>query len=189
MKIKKFNNLWTMGVVLSGALLLVVYIAKLFDTEWFLGIAQSENVLKVGNYISTHTWAYYAASACVSFFIYFFYCSACCRKPYLEAKELLIVAASILLCFLVQRYFPKQYTATNISMMIILPAIMHGSLGATAIAFTTTNIIQSITLEVRQLNTMVANYNFATLLILMIDYYIMVVLLYFLLNYKREAKN
>ena len=189
MKVKKFNNLWTMGVVLSGALLLLVYVAKTIDTTWFLGIAQSPAVLRVGNYISTHTWAYYAASGALSFFIYFFYCCACCKKLYLNAKELLIVAMAIILLFLAQRFIPKQYTAINMSMMIILPAVFCGKLGATAFCFTTTSLIQSITLEVRNLNTMIANYNFATMLILMIDYYIVLVLLYFLLNYRREEKK
>lgn len=48
------------------------------------------------------------------------------------------------------------------------------------------NFLQFLTLEIRGLNLKIADYNFATFLILMIDVYIFEFLLYFLFNFKQE---
>jgi hypothetical protein len=46
--------------------------------------------------------------------------------------------------------------------------------------------LQSITLSIRNLSVMISDFNFATLIVLMLDYYILAFLLYQFFNYKKE---
>lgn len=57
MKIKKFKNLWTMGLILFGVILIALYVAKIFFPEFIVGIAEIESVVKFGQYVDTHQWA------------------------------------------------------------------------------------------------------------------------------------
>jgi hypothetical protein len=67
-----------------------------------------------------------------------------------------------------------------------MPLVMKGNFKNTVITFSAINILQSVTLEIRNIGLMISEYNFATLMILMIDYYILIVLLYLFFNYKKE---
>jgi hypothetical protein len=49
-----------------------------------------------------------------------------------------------------------------------------------------TNFLQTMTLEIRNLALMISDFNFATLIILSIDYYVLATLLYFYFNFKEE---
>ena len=40
MKVKKFNNLWAMGLILCGVLLVAFYLAKIFFPEFIVGVAE-----------------------------------------------------------------------------------------------------------------------------------------------------
>ena len=37
MKVKRFNNLWAMGLILCGVLLIAFYVAKIFFPEFIVG--------------------------------------------------------------------------------------------------------------------------------------------------------
>ena len=104
----------------------------------------------------------------------------------LNIKEIGIIVATIVLLFIIKEFLPYQYTAVNISSLVLLPYIMKGDFKATVIVFVSMNLLQTITGEIRNITAMIADYNFATLMILTIDYYILSVLLYFYFNYKEK---
>ena len=185
MKVKRFKNLWTMGLILCGAILVLIYFAKIFFPEFVVEVAQVESIARIGHYIDTHKWAWYLASWILSFICYYFYCGACCSKKIFSWKEILIISITNSIVYLSNALIPNQYTAINIISMIVLPFILKGNFKNTTICFSTLNLLQTITLEIRGLILMIASYNFATLLILMIDVYIFQVLLYFLFNFKK----
>lgn len=186
MKVKRFNNLWTMGLILCAGLLLVIYIAKLFFPNFVIEISHTENILKIGHYIDNHKWAWYLATFIVTFVSYYLICCACCKAKILKIKELLMIAITIVILFLIKEFLPSQYTSTNISSMILLPFLMKGNFKATTIVFVATNFLQTMSLEIRGLSLLIADFNYATFLILTIDYYIVCLLFYFLFNYERE---
>jgi hypothetical protein len=188
MKVKRFKNLWTMGLILCAVILVVIYIAKIFFPEMVVEIAQVESITKIGSYIDTHKWAWYLASGFLSFFAYYFYCCACIKKNKLNLNQILVIVSTIVILFIVKGLFPNQYTSINISSLVLLPFIMGGDFKATVVCFISTNFIQTITGEIRNIMSMVIDFNYATLIILMIDYYILEVLLYFLFNFKKEDK-
>lgn len=185
MKIKRFENLWVMGLILCAVILVAVYILKIFFPHFVVEVAQVESITTVGHYIDTHKWAWYLASFVLSFFVCYLTFCACCRKKYLSLKETIITVGCVLFLYVVKEFLPAQYAALNFSLMVFLPMLFKGDFKATAICFSTTCFLQTISLEIRGLSVMIADYNFATLIILMIDVYIFQVLLYLLFNYKK----
>ena len=51
---KRFNNKWIMGLILCGAILIVLYIAKLIFPSFVVETAQNERICNIGRYIDTH---------------------------------------------------------------------------------------------------------------------------------------
>ena len=186
MKVKKFGNLWTMGLILCAAILVLIYIAKIFFPKFVVEVAQVESITRIGHYIDTHKWAWYVSTTIMTFISYYLICCACCKKKYLDLKETIIVLATILILYVIQEFLPDQYTSANISSMILLPCIMKGDFKATTIVFVSTNFLQTITGSIRNISAMVGNYNYATFMILTIDYYILCALFYCLFNFEKE---
>ena len=185
-KVKKFNNLWTMGLILSGGLLLLIYLAKIFFPNFVIEVSHTQSIVEIGHYIDNHKWAWYVATFIVTFVSYYLICCACCKTKILKTKELLMIAITIIVLFLVKEFLPSQYTSTNISSMILLPFLMKGNFKSTTIVFVATNFLQTISLEIRNLSLLIADFNYATFLVLTIDYYIVCLLFYFLFNYEKE---
>ena len=189
MKIKRFKNLWLMGLILSGAMLGAIYLAKIISPQFVIEVAQVDSIVKIGHYIDTQKWAWYVANTIISIFIYYFYCGACCEKKTFDIKDWAFILGSIVLGFLSKEFIPTYYTTLNYISLILVPFLMNGKFKNTAISFTAINLLQVMTLEIRNIGLMVADYNTATMLILMIDYYILEVLLFMLFNYKNGKEN
>ena len=96
MKIKRFKNLWTMGLILCGSILILFYIAKLFFPQFIVGVAEIPDVVKFGEYIDSHVWAYHIYNVFVGFLTGYIYCAACCRKSKLNWKDCVILLGLIL---------------------------------------------------------------------------------------------
>jgi hypothetical protein len=186
MKIKRFKNLWTMGLILSAAILGVVYLMKIFFPEFVIEVAHTDSIVAIGRYIDTHKWAWYLANGIISFAVLYLHCCACCQKRKLNTKETIIIICTIVGMFFVKNILPNQFTVLNLLTNVILPFVMKGNFKATVVCFSAINLLQTLTLEIRGLAALVTDYNFATLIILMIDIYIVQVLLYFLFNYEKE---
>lgn len=186
MKVKRFKNLWTMGLILSAVILGAIYLLKIFVPEFVIEVAHIESIVNIGHYIDTNKWAWYLVSSILSFFTYYLICCGCCEKKFLNNKETLIVVATVIIMYAIKEFLPSQYTACNFISMILLPLLMKGNFKNTVITFSALNLLQTITLEIRGLSLLIIDFNYATLIILMIDYYILQVLLYFTFNFEKE---
>ena len=51
MKIKRFDNIWIMGLILSGTILVMLYVVKLLFPSFIIETAQNEKICLIGNYI------------------------------------------------------------------------------------------------------------------------------------------
>lgn len=194
MKIKRFNNIWTMGLIIFVAILIGVYAIKIINPEFIVGVAETESIVKLGTYIDTHKWAYYLATSLISFVLYWLICCTCCRKKYLNGKECLIVLITIALLFVCERYANFLYMDLNIISQMVLPALFclmdkkkeiryyYSSIFCLSTHF----IAQTMSLQIRNIITMIAQYNYATLIVLMIDMYIWLFTMYFYFNCKKE---
>ena len=194
MKIKKFNNLWTMGLIILGVILVGLYLTKLIFPEFVVRVAEIDSIVKFGTYVDTHKWAYYLFNSVVSFFVLYFYCCACCRISKLNYKETLVILASCILCLVIERYLPSFLFVYNNTAYVFLPLIISvlekikdiNILYSTTTCFLLTSFAQVISLYVRDIGMMISCYNTATYFVLLIDAYIWNVLVYLYYNYKRR---
>lgn len=107
MKIKRFNNLWTMGLIILIGILITIYCVKIINPEFIVGVAETESIVKLGNYIDTHKWAYYLFTAITSFTMAYLYCGACCRKIKLKIRDLIVVISYVIVSLLIQLFIPQ----------------------------------------------------------------------------------
>ena len=196
MKIKKFNNLWTMGLIIFIGILLSVYLIKIINPAFIVGVAETESIVKLGTYIDTHKWAYYLATGIISFVMAYLYCCACCKKRVLKIKELIVVICYIIISLLSQLFIPQYFSVIDICCLVAMPMIINAidknydssKIYSFGITFIIHNIAQIISLQIRDVALMISTYNYATLIILAIDVYIWLFILYFYFNFKKENK-
>lgn len=194
MKVKRFKNLWTMGLILFGSILVVLYIAKIFFPTFVVSVAEIPAIVKFGNYVDTHKWAYYLFNFINSMIIMFFYCCACCRTKTLKIVELLTLAVLTILSYPIAIYLPNLSFAYNNVLYLLMPLVImllrknkdSNVFYSTAISFVITSMAQAMSLEIRGISTLISYPNIATLFVLLIDLHIWNILLYLYFNYKGE---
>ena len=186
MKIKRFKNLWFMGLIMSAVILGAIYLLKIFMPQFVINVAHIDSIVNIGHYIDTHKWAWYLASTILSTITYYFYCGACCEKKKFNYLDWIYILASILIGYIVKEFLPIYYTALNYVCLIVVPFLMKGKFLNTTISFSTVLLLQALTMQIRNIGTMIIDINFATMLILMVDVYIYQVLLYLFFNYRKE---
>ena len=177
MQIKKFNNMWLMGIILSGIILAALYLIKFIAPGAIVQVAEIEPIVRLGEYVDTHQWAYYLFTGAISFIVGCIYCCACCRKKHLSWLEHLVVLAEVILLFVIQKFLPEYYLSLNLICMAILPAIICAiskcqdakCIYSTAITFTVHSVAQLVSLAIRGLSMYIHYPNSATLYILVID--------------------
>jgi hypothetical protein len=75
MKVKRFKNLWAMGLILCGALLIAFYVAKIFFPEFIIGIAETPRIVKLGTIIQSNKWYLHLFNFAVSYIFGYLYYS------------------------------------------------------------------------------------------------------------------
>ena len=197
MKAKRFENIWTMGLILCVGLLLVFYLIKLIFPQWIVGVAETPNNVALGNFIDSNKWSYYLYTLVTSMVIYYLYCCACCRKKKLTKIQLLIVVCANIFLFVAQIVFPEKYMASNLISLLILPCVfckMENKEGikylySTTVSFSVHNMAQVLSLSIRDISTRITCDNSATYFVCLLDMYIWLFLLYNYFNAKEEKKN
>lgn len=197
MKIKKFKNIWAMGLIIFGVILLTLYLLKLIIPEFVIKVAELPAVVRFGEYVDTHQWAYYLFTFIISYITGYVYCCACIRKNLLNYKEMLIVAAEVLLLFIIEKFIPAYYLVLNILFMLVMPVLMCllsktqdiKYLYSITICLTVHLIAQIISAEIRNIMAMISYPNSATFTILLIDGFIWLVLLYCFYNFKNRKSK
>lgn len=194
MRIKKFNNIWTMGLIMFVAILIGVYAIKIINPSFIVGIAEIDSIVAIGNFINNNMWAYYFATTIISFIIYWLFCCACCRKKTLNKVECLIILLTIILLFICEKFAYFMYYEVNMLSMIIVPSIILvinkkqdiKYLYSVTICTTIHFVAQAFSLQIRNIMLLVSHVNYATLIVLMIDMYIWLFIMYFYFNNKKE---
>lgn len=194
MKVKKFNNLWAMGLILCGVLLVAFYVAKIFFPEFIIGIAETPQIVKIGSYIDSHWWAKSIFSFLVAYLGGYVYYCACYRKRSLDIIENLMLIGFSVLSFLFQYVLVEIYSPYNYVVLIFQPFIVllikkkidRKYLTSICTCFTIDIMAQAISLLIRNIVIISTQLNSATMSILMIDGFIWRILLYLFFNYKNK---
>lgn len=197
MKVKRFKNLWLMGLIIMCSILIILYLIKLIFPEFVIEIAQVPSIIEFGLYIDSHWWAYYLFSFVVSFISGYLYCCACCRKNRLTSVDLVILLIEVIFLFIVQKFLPNYYLGINLICMLLMPTIMCKInrkddiryLYSTTICLTIHSLAQIISLAIRDIGLMIVYPNTVTTTLLLIDVYIWQFLLYNYFNYKEVKEN
>ena len=192
MKVKKFDNLWTMGLILSCGILVVVYLAKLIFPKFVIGVAETENIIQIGTYIDTHKWAYYLYHFINSALLLYLYTCACCRISKLDKIESFVILTASALSLVIETFLPQLSFVYNNVLYVLLPFVVYlikrkciyDIFFSTSICFIITSYSQALSLEIRNIQYFISNFNTATFFILTIDLYIWSFLLYFYFNNK-----
>lgn len=197
MKVKKFNNLWAMGLILFVAILIAFYIAKIFFPQFIVGVAEIPSIVAFGNYIDSHLWAYYLFDGIISFISAFIYVCACLRKSKLSIKSIISIIIVNCILYLFSAFAPLQYMNMNYVSFLFMPficgvldkAISKETFISTSICFCIDITAQVFSMFIRDITTMAVQFNSATFLILLIDGLIWRFLLYSYFNYKNKKEN
>lgn len=190
MRIKRFDNLWTMGLILFGAILAFFYVAKIFFPQLIVGVAEIPSVVAFGNYVDSHSWAFYTYQVVIAIASGYFYYAACARTYRLSVKQFFIMLAFILVGIVVQIFLPSVYTPYTYAMLIMCSYLIalvgentnYKTYMSTAVCFFVDIIAQALSLEIRNVIVLSTAVNSATVTILLIDAVIWRVLLYLFFN-------
>ena len=190
MKIKKFKNLWTMGLILIVVIYVVYFTIKLINPAFIVGIAELPGIVALGNYVDTHPWAYYLFCGGISFITYYLYCCACCRKRKLNYKECAIILITTIIWYVIEAYIPALSAPFNYVTLVLLPALILWLsketdikyLYSTVLCFTTHTLLQRVISVIKDLTPWISYPNTATITILLIDGFIWLLGLYLFYN-------
>lgn len=197
MKIKRFNNIWTMGLILVGVILIAFYVIKLAFPDFIIGVAETPSIVKFGQYVDTHKWAFHLYNLVIGYLGGYIYCCACCRKYKLNFKDnIILLLANVVLIF-VSQFALQYYSIVNYVLFIFVPFLMcvfdrnlnDKTFISTSICFSVDIIAQLLSTAIRNLVIMLTCVNSASMTILLIDTLIWRLLLLCYFNYKNKKEN
>lgn len=197
MKIKRFNNLWTMGLIIFGALLILFYALKIICPSFVVGVAEMPSIVKFGTFVDSHWWSYYLFYTATSYLIGYFYLCACCREKSLSSKDNIVLIAEITLYYIIEKFLPNFSFSANILLMLIMPCVCIfikkyndiKYLYSTITVFVVHSMAQIFSLSIRDIQSLINTSNGATYTILLIDMNIWLILLYNYYNYKENENG
>ena len=195
-KVKRFKNIWTMGLILFGAILTFFYVAKLFFPEWIIGVAETPRLVEIGAYIDNSIPMKLLANEVIGLIFGYVYCCACIQVPKLDRKGFIIFLLSLTTVVLSSLIDFSFYTVFNYINILVIPLMIalvckqfnFKVVMSTFVCFIIDTLSQILSIQIRDLTQMVHTINTATLLVLCIDLYIWRILLYLYFNEKRRLK-
>ena len=195
MKVKRFNNLWAMGLILFGVILVAFYVAKIFFPQFIVGVAEIPSIVAFGNYVDSHLWAFVIYHFIIAFIGNYLICCICCRISRLNLRQGLIMTAFTIFAISIHYLLPKIYTPLTYVLPIIMPFtilffdrnICKETFISTAICFTLDIMAQSLSSVIKDVVLMATIINSSTMTVLLIDIWIWRFLLYSYYNYKKES--
>jgi len=175
-------------IILMVAFLVAIYLAKLISPAWIVGIASTPDIISVGTFVDSHWWIRISIGLIFCFVTLWFYSCAVLRKWYLNWKELIAVFISVFILSLIGEFMSQYSVWANIMVMIIIPTIFKANMIDFAFVCGIHFSAQIFSLGIRDIGLLTPSYNFATLLILAVDVYIWLGLLYAFQNYRKKEE-
>ena len=197
MKIKKFDNIWTMGLILFFALLILFYVAKIIFPQFIVGVAEVPRIVTFGEWVDSHRWSYHLFELVWGILFYPLYICACCRMARLGLKDMGVMVLFLLFLVGISVFFPEYYFGVTTSCLVLCPFViccMNGRLCketfiSLVFCFFVDNFSQILSMRIRDLTVMTTAVNTATFAILTIDVVIWRALLYCYFNKNKIKKE
>ena len=186
----KSKKLYVSMLILVIAFLFFMYILKIWFPEQFVMAIENERIIKIGNYIDSHKILYYICCGISAFATYWLYLCAVSHRLYLKWYECLYVAIAVLVSILCSIYDPTLYIIVNWTSFVILPALCKGDMKSCAIVLTTHALAQMFSLRIRNFTLYFTNnITFITSLLMTLESYLWLVLMYIIFNIKIVKKG
>lgn len=176
-------------IVIIICMLAFEYILKFFVPKEFVLVISNPNLIKAGDYINSHKWAYYLISSLFSFITYYLFTCACSRKKFLNKVECLIIGIIIIVGHLINLIDYQLSTPYLVSTMIFISAYSHSNMKDFAIVFIVHTIAQNLSLKIRGLSTFMVSFDMLTCTVLGIESYLWLVLFYVLNCYNIKERK
>lgn len=174
-------------LVLSIVFLVGMYVLKIFYPQEFVLAVQNQQIIDIGNFIDNNRFLYYVFCGITAFITYYLYCCACSHKIRLKWIECLYIVITIIIVRLTGLYISTTLnTILSAISFVILPSLMKSDLKTTAIAYSVHSIAQGLSLGIRNLPLFLATTNTTIILILSLDVYLWLILMYIIFNYKGD---
>lgn len=194
MKIKRFENLWTMGLIIFGVLLVAFYLAKIIFPSLVVGVAQTPTIVEIGKIIDSNLALSVSFNLITSLVSLFLIVCASCQVRTISKKLLYFAFLSILLSHFIQLYDSEISFVYNLCLplfFVLIHTLRANNYDKTLVVSTCATFIincfaQVVTLEIRGISTLIEYPNTATYSILIIDGYIWQILLYLFFNTKKR---
>lgn len=177
-------------LVLTITFLVGLYVLKIFFPNEFIMVIENEKLIAIGEFIDSHIISYYICCGITAFIAYYLYCCACSSRLTLKWYEILEIVITIIIVRVISFYDNNMSTIVSVISFVLLPYLTKGNLKQTAITYSIHSLSQGLSLSIRNLPLYLTNINFITSLLMTLECYFWLILLYIIFNYKKkEIKN
>lgn len=174
-------------LVLVVVFLVGLYVLKIFFPEQFVMAIENEKLIMIGNYIDSHTWAYYLFNIGISFVTYWLYFCATLKTWKLKWWQILVTLGVIGVSIGISFYDATLSSAFSLIAMLIIPLLFKGDAKYTLVVFSTHYLAQTLTLLIRQLPLYIQYVNSLVFFMLTLEMYFWLLLFYIYPHIKKEA--
>ena len=194
MKAKKFNNLWTAGLILYVSILITTHIINIIFPSSIVGVALTPTIISFGQLIDGNIWFEYIFYSITFFIILYMLVCSCCEVKKLRTCEICIVSALIIICDIVSNltyisyllYYNTLFLIAPITVSVIRKINIIRSICRTIICTFTLCVTHILLLVIRDLTCYTST---AIYTVLLVDIYVVSTLLYLHTNYKGECQK
>ena len=178
----------TAMLVLTVVFLCMLYVAKIFFPQDFIMYIENERLIQIGNVIDSNNILHYAVGSVFAFITYYLYCGACCRKIKLSFKDICYILITMIIVRAAEILDKDMmiFTHLNISAFLVLPLLMGGNLKDTTFVYCIHGFSQILSLSIRSLPMYLTTMNTITTLLLSIDMYFWLLIMFIIFNYKEK---
>lgn len=178
-------------IALVCAFLVAFYVIKIFFPEWFVLQVENERLIKIGSFIDQHWWAYEMLCSFTSFLIYYLYLGAVKSKLFFNWKEIVAILVAIVITHTIYWLEPAFYSNIAFLSFVVLPLICYeeGCYKRLCVTISIHFICQILSLNIRNIGTILSTFNSVTLLMLTLENYFWLLLLFLYFNYNKIFKK
>ena len=166
-----------------------LYILKIFIPDTFVMVIENPQLIAIGDYIDSHTWAFYIYGFTTSTITYYLYFAACFKQWGMNWKQLIALVVVVGGNFGFSFVNPQICAAFGILAMFIVPMIFKADMRYTAIIFCTHYLAQTLTLMIRNLPMYLTSVNSIIMLFVTLEMYFWLLLFYIYPHIKEDKAN
>lgn len=182
-------------IILCWILLAVCFVVKIFGGNFFNIVCQNERFIKACEFVDKNVWLQYIIGCISTLFLQTLYLLAISKHLWFTRKrEVVIVLLSTFIGVALRMMNNWLPLIMDIYQYILMPFIINDNFKIRVkilrivASYIMTFVFQLISLLTKNLSFgfTTSNYNFVISIIFMIDVYIMVILYYLYINFKKE---